>query len=271
MARPVGLHIRSNKTISEVLEKAERLNLPLFQCFLRQQSGAIIEQKPALTQLFRRYSRTFTALYVHGSYRINLADHTREQHPALKQELHWAKKLGFTHMILHPGASSFRERGIDSIVRNLNLLIPQHPTIQFVLENVAFAGNSIGGSLDDLHNIKSKLDNPEKLGFCIDTAHAFSYWYNIREGKERLDFIHEIDKLLDINSVKLIHINDTESELESRHDIHCRIGQGVIGLEPLKQFALDKRISKISLLLELPALAEADELHDLNIVRTWDL
>lgn len=269
MARTVGLHIRSNKTISEVLEKAERLNLPLFQCFLRQHSGAIIEQTPTLTQLFRRYSRTFTALYVHGSYRINLADHTREQHPALKQELHWAKKLGFTHMILHPGASSSSERGIDSIARNLNLLIQQHPTIQFVLENVAFTSPSIGGSLEDLHHIKNKLDKPEKLGFCIDTAHAYAYGYNIRDGQERLNFIHEIDKLLGLSSIELIHINDTESKLASRHDIHCRIDQGIIGLEPLKEFVLDKHISNIPLLLELPALSEAEELYNLNIVRDW--
>lgn len=269
MARTVGLHIRCNKTISEVLEKAGRLNLPIFQCFLRQQSGAIIEQTPALTQLFRRYSRTFTALYVHGSYKINLADHTREQHPVLKQELHWAKKLGFTHMILHPGASASHERGIDSIARNLNLLIQQHPTIQFVLENVAFAGPSIGGSLEDLHHIKNKLDNPDKLGFCIDTAHAFAYGYNIREEKKRLNFIHEIDNLLGLSSIELIHINDTGSELASRNDIHCRMGQGIIGLEPLKEFAFDNRLSLIPLLLELPALDEAEELYDLNIVRDW--
>jgi apurinic endonuclease APN1 len=208
-------------------------------------------------------------LYVHGSYKINLADPTREQHPALKQELHWAKKLGFTHMILHPGSSSSHERGIDSIARNLNLLVRQHPTIKFVLENVAFEHPSIGGNLEDLHHIKSKLDCPEKIGFCIDTAHAFAYGYELRDEKSLANFIHSIDTLLDLNSIDLIHINDTTSGLASKNDIHCRIGQGTLGLRTLKEFACNEYLASRPLLLELPVLNEAGELHDLKIVKEW--
>lgn len=269
MNREIGLHLRCNQSLLELIEKATRLELPLFQCFLRQQSGAMIQIPEQEITLFRTACCTFNKSFVHASYLINLAEPTFTHHPALKQELYWTRKLGFNHMVLHPGASATYAAGIDAIVRFLNSLTKSTKEIKFVLENVAFAAPSIGGSLEDLQAIHCKLDNPERVSFCIDTAHAYAYGYDIATENGRTLFINLLGTTLGYNNIALIHINDTQSTLGSRHDMHCHLGKGSIGAEPLKDFSLDKRLLHIPLILELPTLTEAEEKENLAIVKSW--
>ena len=92
-------------------------------------------------------------------------------------------------MIFHPGASASYDEGIDAIVRSLNAIIKSARDIHIVLENVAFTAPSIGGSLEDLQLIRSKLDEPDRLGFCIDTAHAYAFGYDIANNVEREKYI----------------------------------------------------------------------------------
>ena len=165
MNRPIRIHLRCNRSLLELLEKAVRLNLPLFQCFLRHTTGNMIDPSKQEIVTFRDCCNQYSQLFVHASYRINLADASINRHPALRQELYWAQKLGFTHMILHPGASASFDEGIDALVRALNSIIKSARDIHIVLENVAFTAPSIGGCLEDLQLIRSKLDEPDKLGF----------------------------------------------------------------------------------------------------------
>ncbi len=269
MNHVIGLHLRSNQSLHDLIEKALRLNLPFFQCFLRQQSGNMIVVNKEELASFRTACQHYPHLFVHGSYRINLADPTVNNHPALKQEIYWAEKLGFTHMIIHPGATSDYRAGIDAIARALNSIIRSSTTLQFVVENVAFASPSIGGDIADLQNIKNKLDNPERLGFCVDTAHAYAFGYNLADERARKEYIQAIGQVLGFDRITLIHINDTQSMVGSRHDIHCRMGSGTIGVEALKQFVLDPRMAHIPLLLELPAISEQEEEQDLITVQSW--
>ena len=269
MDRAIGLHLRGNQSLAELTEKAVRLNLPFFQCFLRQQSGHIINASSQEIAAFRAVCNHYDQLFIHASYRINLADESMSHHPALKQELYWAQKLGFTHMILHPGASSSYDSGLDAIVTTLNSLIQSTSGIRFILENVAFGAPSIGGSIEDLLLIKNKLDQPDRLGFCIDTAHAYAFGYNLADKNERQHYIQALGQTLGFDQIKLIHINDTQSALGSRHDIHCRIGAGNLASVALKECILDPRLLHVPLLLELPAIAEPEEEQNLNTVRSW--
>jgi deoxyribonuclease-4 len=269
MNREIGLHLRCNQSLLELIAKATRLELPLFQCFLRQQSGKMIQIPEQDIATFRTACRSFSKSFVHASYLINLAEPTFTHHPALKQELYWARKLGFNHIVLHPGASVTIDAGIDAIVRILNSFTLSIKGIKFVLENVAFGSPSIGGSLEDLQAIHSKLDRPECVGFCIDTAHAHAFGYDIATKDTRNAFINLLGQTIGYNNIALIHINDTESTWGTRHDVHCRLGKGTIGIEALKDFSLDKRLSHIPLILELPALIESEEKTDLAIVQSW--
>lgn len=269
MNRDIGMHIRYNQSIIELIEKTTSLSLPIFQCFLRQQSGKIVQIQEHDIALFETACHVARKSFVHASYRINLAEPTFTHHPALKQELYWTRKLGFKHIILHSGASTIHDHGIDAIVRTLNSLTKSTKDIQFVLENVAFTKPSIGGSLEDLHAIRNKLLHPERVGFCIDTAHAYAYGYDLATAESRKQFIDLLGSVLGYNNIALIHINDTQSRLGTHHDIHCTLGTGTIGHEALRSFALDPHLIKIPLILELPILTDTEEKIYLTAVRNW--
>ena len=102
-----------------------------------------------------------------------------------------------------------------------------------------------------------------------DTAHAYAFGYDIANKVGREGYIQLLGQTVGFDNIELIHINDTESTLKSRHDIHCRMGRGNIGIQGLQEFAIDERLLHIPLLLELPAIDEIDEQEDLKIVRSW--
>src|SRR5207244_2099203 len=112
-------------------------------------------------------------------------------------------------------------------------------------------------------------DDPDKIVFCIDTAHAYSYGYNLVDLESQKQFIHLIEECIGFKRVVLIHLNDTQEKLGSYIDKHALLGEGKIGLEPLKHFILHPHIINIPLILELPIVSEEEELTLLHKVAQW--
>lgn len=269
MTRLIGLHIRCNEHLGDITQKAMRFNLEIFQCFLRHQDSTLLQPKPEELENFKLYRQQYKQLYAHASYKINLADTRLNRHPALREEINLARQLEFTHIIIHPGAADDKQQGIDSISRQLNFLTKHVSDITLVLENVAFGQPSLGGDLQDIANIIHKLDRPESVGICIDTAHAYAFGYNLAQHNNLDQFITLVGEIIGFQKISLIHINDTQTHLGSRHDVHCRMGQGTIGQDNLKRLALNKQLSHIPIICELPTLPEDQELEDLQIIQAW--
>jgi deoxyribonuclease IV len=267
----VGLHLRITSTLPAVLEKATRFGLPFFQSFaLYQESGTYIECTRELVKACALQRASFASLYLHGSYYINLASPYKQQ--LLKKEIDLAKKLCFSHIIFHPGAITDgveREVGLERVARTLNMLLKREKDIIIVLENSAHAQKSLGGSFDELAAIRELLDYPEKVQFCIDTAHAYVFGYNVAGEHEQSVFIKEAITLFGVHALALLHINDTKELLGSRIDRHCAPGQGNIGTEALKRFVCHPLLKEIPALLELPEVSESEEYQALCQVRAW--
>ena len=135
-------------------------------------------------------------------------------------------------------------------------------TPKLLLENVAFGNRAIGGDLQELQQSKEKVDKPEKLFFCIDTSHAFAYGYNIIGKKNQEYFINYVQETIGIESIKLIHLNDTDQGLGSQHDHHAIPGNGLIGIKQLKEFVNHPQFKNIPALIEPPCI-EYEELKKL--------
>lgn len=272
--RDIGLHIRINASLSEAAEHAMRLGISFFQCFLViKTTGTLIhpsvDDKNRFVALRRQH---FGNLFMHGSYWINLASLGNNGYRALQNELRLAKQLEFTHMILHPGSAKgglHRHDGIDPLARSLNRLLRHEHDIKIVLENTAHGSLSVGSDIEDFALLKQKLDHPEKIAFCIDTAHAYSYGYNLTDAEHRGTFIDLLEKIIGIDAIVLLHINDTTETCGSEIDKHELVGKGKIGMQALKAFALDERLIKIPLLMELPVVSHEKEEELLNDVRSW--
>src|SRR5690606_34696124 len=146
-----------------------------------------------LINSFAPYKNYYKKLYLHASYYINLS--SPKAYNIVMKELYWAKKLGFTHFILHPGAATScdisRDLSIKIIGQTLNQIIMNSPDITILLENTAHGKRSIGGSFEELAHIRSYLQHPEELKFCIDTAHVHSFGYDISTYDAQHIFLHE--------------------------------------------------------------------------------
>ncbi len=270
--RAIGLHLRIADTLTAVARQAIALGLQTFQYFLINQRT---KRQIALTDQevtdFLQLRDQFTTLYVHGAYWINLCGQKSKQATkTLLRELKLAKRLAFTHYVLHPGCAigwPDRMDGIDCLVRVLNTILKHEHEIKIVLENIPHGGNTIGGDLTDFEQIREKLDHPEKVSFCIDTAHAYAFGYDIVT--KQTDFITLLDKTVGIDAIALIHLNDTQETLGLRRDTHGIIGTGNIGSDALRCFVSDERLALIPLLMELPPLADYEYAKVLDMVRHW--
>lgn len=272
--RAIGLHVRSQGSLAHVLDKVIAYNLSLFQCFfIHGRHGRRMYISNSDAQRFRTYrDRYCQQLYVHGSYWINLADTKRTMHPALEYEISIAKRLGFTHMVLHPGAIHPQEdkrHGINALAQSLNRIMHMEKDIIIVLENTAHGNRSIGSDIKDFALLLEQLKFPERLQFCIDTAHAFAYGYDITSDTGLQWFINTIDACIGIENIALLHVNDSMADCGSRIDRHAIINQGHIKEEALKKFVLHERLAHIPLILELPVITDQEELAILNTVYTW--
>lgn len=270
--RQIGLHIRVEKSIIEAAVYAERLNIPIFQSFLINQSDR--RPLPIDDQIAAAFKELCNGriFYVHGSYWINLAQTKQHGLSVLRSEINTAKRLGSHHLIFHPGsalATNSRQEGIDTVARAVNSIMKEDPTINIILENTVHAQKTIGSNFEDFYHIKQKIEYPERLGFCIDTAHAHAYGYNISSLSTQKSFLDLVDQTIGISSVVLIHLNDAEYQLSSRIDKHAPLGQGSIGIAALQSFAINPRLIKIPIILELPALPIEVDNDMLEKVRSW--
>jgi len=270
----VGLNLRIMTTIEELIMQARRLELSSFQSFVTfHETGKYITFSQEMHKRYLHHKKDIV-IYVHGSYKINLAStiHTQNSCYFLKKELELAKKLESDYLVVHPGSIEMgktREQGIDAIAKKINSVYKKGKYPTLLVENVAFGNRSIGGDIYDLALLRSKIDKPEKVQFCIDTAHAFSFGYNIADSREQHKFIQLLDELLGIDSIALLHINDTKEKLGSQHDRHELPGDGLIGREALAQFIADPRLKHIPCIVELPNLSEEALKKVVITVRGW--
>jgi len=268
----IGLHIRLTNKISVVAEKASRLQLPFFQTFLIDASKRFIRLEPRDKQRFLALRPQFGKLFLHASYWTNCVSSQRNTNCLLDRELYIAQLLKFNYFILHPGAISryqTRESGINLIAKRLNRAIEKFPDITILLENVAHGKRSIGGDIHELQAIYNQITFPHRLGFCIDTAHAHVYGYNLSHTAGQKKFIKLLNDTISLKNIRLIHLNDTSKPASSHIDLHAIPGRGRIGKQNLLRFVHHPKLKNVPLILELPVLEESKEKTIIQELKEW--
>jgi len=276
--RKVGLHQRITSNLTELIKKAVHLKLPCFQFFVTdRKTGKVINPTSQDLRTFLSYRWiNFNNLYLHSSYLINLADIKRDYHPLLVRELRIAKMLECSHIVIHPGTVRTideKNEGIDAVARVMNYLIKREPDIQFLLENTAFGQLAIGSTIEDFHRLLTNINKPDKIGFCIDTVHAHVAGYDVVSEEGYSIFMTLLEKMIGLERIKLVHLNETRQERCSYCDVHCCIGEKGAQLKELslKRFMGDKRLGAAEFLTELPEISEEDECRIMDILNTWML
>lgn len=196
----------------------------------------------------------------HNSYLINLGspDDTlwNKSIDAMIVELERCESLGILDLVAHPGAhvGSGEEEGLKRIASGIDEIHRRTPglAVRIDLETTAGQGTCLGHRFEHLGTILGLVKDPDRLGVCVDTCHIFAAGYSLATADEYDGTMHDFDRTVGVDRVRVWHLNDSRRERGSRVDRHAGIGQGHLGLEPFRFVVNDPRFQDIPMILETP-------------------
>jgi deoxyribonuclease-4 len=188
----------------------------------------------------------------------------------LSEELTRADQLELPFLVLHPGAhlGAGEEAGLEKIIGSINRVLRQIPKVKtrIALETTAGQGSCLGHRFEQLAYIIDHVREPERLCVCLDTAHIFAAGYNINSEAETKKTFRKFDRLIGLNRLAAIHLNDSKTPRGSRVDRHQHIGKGEIGLDAFRFIMRERRFREIPKVLETPK--GKDLLEDVTNLKT---
>jgi deoxyribonuclease-4 len=152
----------------------------------------------------------------------------------------------------HPGSHVGQgiENGINNIVDILNRILKPDQKTMVLLETMAGKGSEVGSRFEEIRKIIDKVELNDKLGVCLDTCHVHDAGYDIIND---LDFVlAEFDRIIGLERLHVIHINDSKNPFESHKDRHEKIGEGTIGVKAFERVINHPRLRNLIFLLETP-------------------
>lgn len=207
-------------------------------------------------ELLAKNNISMDDVIIHAPYIINLANTTKPEVfelavDFLRQEIKRVEEIGAKYIVLHPGAhvGAGEEAGLDQIIKGLDMVLTNDQTPIICLETMAGKGSELGTSFEQLAYIINNVKLPDKLGVCLDTCHINDAGYDETDFDKILD---EFDKIIGLDRLKVIHVNDSKNPRASHKDRHANIGYGTIGFDKLIKIIYNPRIKDLCKILETP-------------------
>lgn len=255
----IGPHISIAKGFKKAAQTAVEIGANTFQFFSRNPRGGnakkFDEKDIAAFQEIRK-EYNFGKLLAHAPYTMNLGGSKNEVYDfakeVIKEDIQRMDSLGIEYMCFHPGShvGGGIEFGIQRIVDALNEALTGKENITLLLETMSGKGTEIGFDFNQLKEIIDKVEYNEKVGVCLDTCHVFSAGYDIVNDLDGV--LEEFDKIVGLDRLKAIHLNDSMMPFGDKKDRHEVIGEGKIGLEAIINFMTHPKISHLPFFLETP-------------------
>jgi deoxyribonuclease IV len=213
-------------------------------------------------ELFRKKRREMGVPHVvaHASYLVNLASPVpallEKSRAAFRVEMERCEAIGADYLVFHPGAhmGAGEAAGLDTLAASLDRMHRECPgfRLKVLPEITAGAGTLLGSRFEHLAGILSRVREPERLGFCLDTCHLFAAGYDIRTAAGWKAMTEELEEKLGTKRVLAWHVNDSKGDLGSKKDRHENLGKGKIGKEAFRALMNDPRFAAAPKLLETP-------------------
>ena len=203
----------------------------------------------------------------HASYLLNLGTPDdilwKKSIDTLVVELERCEALGVPYLVLHPGShvGTGEEAGLARVAQALGKVHAGTPDLhaRILLETTAGQGSSLGYRFEHLAWLIDNAPDGERLGVCLDTCHVFAAGYELHTPDGYATTMDEFDRVVGLEWLKAIHLNDSKGDLGSRKDRHDHIGKGYIGLEGFRHILNDARLAGLPALLETP---KSNDLHE---------
>lgn len=266
MKNKIGLHLRVHTSLQEAVQKAERMQLARFQLFFMNQEKQMLFLSEADKYAFKAATyKKFDQMIAHATYWTHIMHPDKLGFKRFVQETQLAQELGFTDMVIHPGAfrkeTQSRSAHYADVVESVHQVLDQTENINIIFENVAHKGRAFSGDIVEYAKIFDKLRSLDRVKLCIDTAHLFVFGLDIKQAEVQEKFFQTLTKYFDTNAIALLHLNDAKHMCSSGVDQHVVPGHGKIGLDPLITFINHPAVVHAPIILEMPELDEAKELE----------
>ncbi|KAK7456515.1 hypothetical protein BaRGS_00039371 [Batillaria attramentaria] len=206
----------------------------------------------------------------HGSYLLNCGspnpETLKKSRDALLDELQRCEALGLTLFNFHPGSTCGEitvDECLDKIADCINWAHSQTKFVITVVENMSCQGNTVGGHFEELHGIIDRVKDKSRIGICLDTCHAFAAGFDLATEEGYKQFVEDFDKIVGLEYLKAMHLNDSKGAVGCHLDRHENIGKGHIGLDGFRRLMTDPRFDGIPMILETPTGAYDVEIKTL--------
>jgi deoxyribonuclease-4 len=275
----LGAHMSIGGGVHRAIERSCSIECTAMQMFVKnnmQWFARPLEREEIKAFLKHAQRKQIEAAFAHSSYLINLAATNPQFHAnslrALAEELTRAHQLELPFLVLHPGAhlGAGEDAGIEKIVASIDAIWAVIPKVKtkIALETTAGQGSCLGDRFEHLAAIIENVREPERLCVCLDTAHVFEAGYDIGSEAGVKKMFREFDRVVGLDRLAAIHLNDSKTALGSRVDRHEHIGKGKIGLDAFRFIMRDKRFRKIPKVLETPKGKElAEDVENMKTLR----
>lgn len=271
----LGFHISIAGGLGLVRERAEALQCRCIQLFSRSPRGwqsAPIAKSAAAA--FRRdmAAADIVPVALHAPYLLNLATDEpllrRRTETALSSELKRAALLGAQYVIVHTGRNRRvnEAEAVSLVARSVDAALARAPgrSVKLLLENTSGMAGDAGSRFEGIAAIFSQLAEPDRVGVCLDTAHAFGAGYDLRTVEAVNAMVREFDRVVGFGRLCLLHLNDTREGLGSGKDRHWHIGEGRIGDAGFRAIARHPLLGRLPGIMETPRRADGDDRRNMT-------
>ena len=259
----LGAHMSIGGGVHMAIERGRSIKCTAIQMFVKnnmQWFARPLTREEIFSFLEHRQRGELLSIFAHANYLINLAatnpQFLENSVRALSEELTRADQLELPFLVLHPGADlgAGEEAGLEKIVESIDRVFRKIPKVKtkIALETTAGQGSCLGHRFEQVAYIIENVRQPERLCVCLDTAHVFAAGYEIGTEAGVKKTFRDFDRIIGLNRLAAIHLNDSKTARGSRVDRHQHIGKGEIGLDAFRFIMRDRRFSKIPKVLETP-------------------
>jgi deoxyribonuclease-4 len=272
-----GVHVSIAKSIDRAVDRARERNCDTFQIFTRNPRGWKVKKLvPEEAVAFRDKLResSIAPAVAHMPYLPNLSCPKkglyRKSLKALILELERCRVLGIPYLVTHLGSHLGKGRaiGLERLVEATDAAFDvSKGKTMLLLENTAGTTNSMGSSFEEIQEIMGRVKHKARVAVCFDTCHAFGAGYDLRDAESVEKTVDQLKRTVGLESLKVVHANDSQGELGSKRDRHEHIGMGHIGEQGFRAILHNDVFRKLPLILETPIDKRGTDVTDLRKLR----
>ena len=270
----IGCHLSASGGYKKMAMDALSIGADTFQFFTRNPRGGAVKaldpaDMDACAEICKAHN--FAPLVAHSPYTLNPCGSEQRvrdfAHQVFADDLAILEHLPGNYYNFHPGSHVGQgiEAGIDLVSSLLNAVMKPGQKTQILLEAMSGKGSEVGSRFEELREIIDRTDRGDELGVCIDTCHIYCAGYDIVNDLDSV--IGEFDRIVGLDRLKAIHLNDSMQPFSSHKDRHEKIGGGTLGLDAIRRIVTHPRLKDLPFILETPHDTLTGYAEEIKILR----